>query len=226
MHYQLFLPSPNGDRSLNDSLAAVGLADHAGNATPIKCEKGPQGLSGKLVGWISTAAGKTRLEYRPDEQTWIPSVPIDGRERGAYWVGIWNESPPTESELRRPYTQTGEWVDFGKAKWKLPTVGSVDRYAAYNDDGSMKWVPVREFSWLMDEAEKLKAEYLQAWGEKEMLFQFDPTEFVNWVLRLLRVNYHMTPEVIEHMEMCRSVQVADAVLLSLGLTRASEATDG
>lgn len=222
MHYQLFLPTGNVEQSLNESLAAVGLADHAGNATPIKCEKGPGGLSGKLVGWISTAAGSTCLDYRPDKQTWIESVPVDGRERGAYWVGIWNDSPPTESELRRPYTQSGEWVEFAASKWKLPTVGSVDRYAAYNDDGSMRWVPVREFAWLMDESEKLKEEYLQSWGAKELAFQFNPTEFVDWLLRLLRVNYHMTPEVAAHLELWRSGQVADAVLLSLGLSRVSE----
>ncbi len=228
MHYQIYLPTSaeKHDGSLERHMAAVGLADHADSAMSFPDIHGPDGKVGQLVGWLSTASGQTRLEYKPAEQTWLKSLPLDGREAGAYWVGVQNDSPPTESQLRRAYTQAGERVQLGEQKWKLPTPHHVDRQAQYNDDGSMKWVPVREFAWLIDEAQQIKEDMIENWGVKQMTFEVEPSEFVHWLLKLLRVNYHLTPEVAAHLNLWRSSHVVEAVLHSLSLSRVEESTDG
>lgn len=218
MHYLVFLPrrneGPKNDLNLAQRLTAAGLADHATDGTPIFQHEGPSGEPGFCVGWGNTS---TKLNVRPDEQTWLQSVPRDGVEAGAYWVGIWDDSPPTEGELRRPYTQAGKFVQLGDDKWKIPTPDSVDKYAAYNDDGSMRWETVRQFAWLCDEAVKLREEFLAPHNTKLATFATDPSEFVAWLLKLMRVNYRITPEVAAHLELWRASTLADAVLSSLGL---------
>ena len=67
----------------------------------------------------------------------------------------------------------------------------------------MKWVPVRQFSWMVDEAEKMHAKYLQATELTAMSFHYeeDPTEQIAWLLKLLRINYRLLPELAVHLEM-------------------------
>lgn len=226
MHYLLFIPRKaeghDNNIDLTSRLSEVGLADHVAGAMPCNIASGPDGLNGFIIGW-GNVVGK--LQYKPDAQTWVKSVPRTGVDAGAYYIGIWNDSPPTEGELRREYTQTGKFVPLGSDRWKIPTPDTVDKHAVYNDDGSMRWETVRQFAWLVDEATKLQNEYLEHGSEKLMTFAFDPSEFVGWLLRLLRINYRLTPEVAAHLELFRAGQVADAVLASLGLQRTGGSGD-
>ena len=226
MHYQIYLPAIDSDRqlTLDERMALCGLADQADNAMSVPCVEGPDKAAGTLVGWLNTAAGNIRCEYKTEEQTWIKSVPHEGRDAGSYWVGIWNDSPPTEGELRRCDTQFGEWTQLGDHKWKIPTPQSAPRQGLYNDDGKMRWEPLRRYQWLIDESDKYKQECLKDWGTKAYRFTFEPSEFVHWILKLLRVNYHITPEVAVHLEMWRDTQLSDAVVRSLGL-QLSEPSD-
>ena len=97
MHYQLFLPletKPAVDAAqarFDDHMRVHGLDDHVDDANHVNIVEGPDGKPGVLVGWLNSRSKTTRLEFKPAEQTWIQSVPIDGFER--YWVGIWNDPP-------------------------------------------------------------------------------------------------------------------------------------
>lgn len=226
MHYLIYLPKlaegAHNKLDLPTRLREAGLADHVDGATPVNIHEGPDGGAGFVIGWGNTA---NRLQYKPTEQTWLKAVPHDDLPAGRYYAGLWNDAPPQEGELRRAYTQPGKFVQLGDDRWKLPTPDTVDKYAAYNDDGSMRWETVRAFSWLVDEAAKMHDEYLESGSDKLMRFALEPSEFVGWVLKLLRVNYRITPEVAAHLELWRIAALRDAVLASLGL-RVVEGDDG
>lgn len=227
MHYQLFLPNstkPNGG-SFADWLSAVGLEDHHDGHSHVM-ETGPAG-EGALVGWIHSRSNQRQITYRPEQQTWLPALPLDGQEAGRYWVGFDNANPPQENELRRSYTQVGEFMQLGADRWKVPTLNSVPQEAQYRDDGSMQWVAIREYAWLSDEAQKMRAEVIMDFEQRLVRLNDDPAEFVAWALRLLRVNYRMLPEVATRLHLWKSDDLIDVVLRSLGMKRAGEeSSDG
>ena len=80
----------------------------------------------------------------------------------------------------------------------------------------MYWVPFRDFAWICDEAEAFHQELLDDDGSRALAIDIDPSEFVDWMLKLLRVNYHILPEVASHLGLWRASQLTDAVLGSAG----------
>lgn len=229
MRHQIFLPDAFKPaaaelQKFDKWIASVGLPDHAQDATHIRTQ-GPEDQGGLMVGWIHSRGNRT-IDYRPNDQIWIPAAPVDGGEPGRYWVGFNKNKPPRESDLRRPYTQTeGEWTQLGDDRWKLPTPRTVPKSAQYMDDGTMRWFPVREFAWLVDEAEKYREELREKAQQKLTLAQIDPTEFVEWLLKLLQVNYLLPRELAAELELWRDGSLVNAVLLSLGLQQVSEGDD-
>ena len=225
MHYQLFLPESTKPAEGNHSawLASVGLEDHCDGFTPMMGE-GPDG-KGVLIGWTNSRSNNRQVTYRPESQTWVKSLPLNGQEAGRYWVGFDNENPPTQSELRRPYTQSGEFLQLGKEKWKIPTLHTAPKEAQYQDDGSWHWVPVREFAWLVDEATTYREELITNREEKLIVLNKNPAEFINWIVRLLRVNYHMLPEVAAHLHMFPEEHVVRVLLRSLSMVQSEDEDD-
>lgn len=183
----------------------------------------PSGESGTMMGWPSMTT--PRMNYAPDEQTWVPSFVKDESGLPRYWVGFWKDKPPKENELRRHYTQPGLITQFGSPQfgaqsWKLPTPDTVDSHALYNDDGTMRWEVVRQFSWVCDEAKQLHAQYLDEFGIRELVFKVEPSEQINWLMKLLQINYRILPEVAYYLDMwVRKDHVIDTVLSTLGLSR-------
>ena len=166
------------------------------------------------------------MHYAPEQQDWTPSVAKDENGKPRYWVGFWKEKPPTESELRRHYTQSGPLVKFGNQSWKLPTPDTVDSRAVYADDGSMRWEVIRQFSWVCDEAQALRQQYLDEFGLRDMVFRVDPSQQVCWLLKLLQINYRILPEVAIALDMwVGKDHIIDTVLSTLGLSRKG-ASDG
>ncbi len=222
MRYQLFLPDTHKPEAkelqkFDKWMSTVGLQDHVAGIDHTSISGfGPDNLTGQLCGWLNSRTGAIRLEHKPAEQTWLPALPVNGTVAGSYWVGVWNEDLPTPQELIRTETQPGKWTQLGDTEWKLPTPTTVEREGQYREDGTMYWVPMRDFAWICDEAERYAKDLLETWQEKQMVISVDPSEFVGWILRLLRVNYHITPEIAAHLGLWRSSQLKDAVLSSLG----------
>lgn len=220
MHYLIWIDRPAQDSTpLEAVLTAKGLADHFERCEPKRLGNGketPTGNPGLLCAWLKP--GDDRHYFRTDEQTWIPSI---AKSDGVplYHVGLFNDSLPTESELRRHYTQHGDWIRFGSEKWKMPTPATVPQSAQYNDDGSMRWVPIREFAWVSDEAHKMAEEYVESY-DRQVEFIMDPKPQIDWLLRLLRINYRLTPEVAAHLNLWTGQrEMMDALLSTLGLQR-------
>ena len=186
---------------------------------------GPDGGKlGTMLAWLSP--GNSLMHCDMDQQIWTPSVAKDENGKPYYWVGFWKDKMPTESDLRRTYTQSGPLVKFGNQSWKLPTPDTVDSRAVYADDGSMRWEVIRQFSWVCDEAQALRQQYLDEFGLRDMVFRVDPSQQIGWLLKLLQINYRILPEVAIALDMwIGKDHIIDTVLSTLGLSRKG-ASDG
>ncbi len=217
MHFLTFIPdcSPN---QIEDRAKAAGLVDLLGGHNAVVWQNGPNGAAGVVIAHLTEPA-KSRHDYSPSEQEWVPSVQkIDGKP--LYYVGFWTKEEPKENELRRHYTQAGPLVQFGTSRWKLPTPDTVDARAVYADDGSMRWETIRQFSWMCDEAKQIHEEYLREFGVREMVFRVEPSVQINWLLKLLRVNYRLLPEVAVRLDMWTGRDhIMDTFLSTIDLKR-------
>lgn len=216
MHFLTFIPDcpPN---QIEERAKAAGLLDLLGGHNAVVCNNGPNGLAGVMIAHMQVIG--SRHDYAPNEQEWVPSVQkIDGKP--LYYVGFWTKEEPKENELRRFHTQAGPLVQFGASKWKLPTPDTVDARAVYADDGTMRWETIRQFSWMCDEAKILKGEYLTEFGLRNMVFRVEPSAQVNWLLKLLRVNYRLLPEVAVRLDLWTGRDhIIDTFLSTIDLKR-------
>lgn len=120
-------------------LEAAGLSYAIGDGcTRSECRTGPSNVGGMVL----TKSG--RCGYYPEQQTWR-------RMRDKVWVGITNDSPPTEEETRRPKLLASFPVEMASGQsWQVPLAFEWyerdDRYAyepslpAYSElDDAGRW---------------------------------------------------------------------------------------
>lgn len=218
MHYLLFFP----DARPADIETRAKLADIAsfidGSQDVLHVESAVRGQCGTMVGWLSP--GNPHLHYDSIRQEWQPSIAKDEHGNPLYHIGFWRDSPPQERELRRRYGQKGITRKLGQQEWIIPTPETVDARAVYADDGTMKWEVTRQFSWLCAEAQHLQETYLQELGLRAMLFNVNPKAQVDWLLRLLQINYRLTPEAAAYLELWTGRDhLLDVFLATLNLER-------
>lgn len=214
-HHMIFIDGSVANQRPKDVvLTDLGLEDHiAGcDVMPVSSEESPSGAGGLLFAWRSKT--DTQLRYSRGEQTWMKSA-------GGYWVGIWNDNPPTEGDLRRTYMQNGEFLPFcSKGTWKLPLPSTIDMKIALGDDGTWKYVPIRELSWYTEEISQRLAE-CEFTGEGEEMrrsVQFNMLEVTSLIVRALRINYRLTAEVCHMIDMFTQRNVSVAYSRMLGMT--------
>ena len=220
MHFLIFLPDAT-PADIEPRTKVAGIMHLLGGHDVLPNHPGPQQQTGLMIGWASPTT--PRINYEATQQEWVPSVVKDEAGKTRYWVGFWKEKPPTSGELRRAYTQDGTLIELGKQRWKVPTPDTVDSRAVYADDGTMRWEVIRQFSWLCDEAKELIATYLQPGelGVRSLVFRSEPSAQVNWLLKLLQINYRLTPEVAVHLDLWTGSKnrILDVFLSTLGLYR-------
>jgi hypothetical protein len=178
-----------------DQLEAVGLADHAVAGLPdtIECD-GPDGKFGTLYGWRKHGLG--RLHFDPAAQTWIPAAAQGDLPPARYWVGLWNESPPTEQDVKRAYQFGGKRVELGDgARWVIPLPHELPHEVRLRDDGSWQFVIQRRFHdyhlRCAEYVERIEADR----GGVTM------AEMLRHAVEALIINYRLTPEVINHLNL-------------------------
>ena len=72
----------------------------------------------------------------------------------------------------------------------------------------------------------MRAVYLEEFGVREIVFQVDPKPQIEWLVKLLQINYRMLPEVAVALNMwVGKDHIIDTVLTTLGLSRKGP-TDG
>jgi hypothetical protein len=220
VHFILHFPDC-APAAIEATAKACGLASLLTGHDVLPNMVGPHGGHGLQIGWPSPQ--QPRFHYDADAQDWVPSVLKDEHGKPRYWVGFWKLQPPKENELRRHYTQAGPLVEFGGQRWKLPTPTTIDARAVYADDGSMRWEVVRQFSWVCDEAEQLRTTYLEEFGLRSIVFRSEPSAQINWLLKLLQINYRITPEVAVYLDLwVGKDKILDLFLSTLGLSRVTD----
>lgn len=207
--------------ALESTSRACGLSSLLTGHDVLPNMPGPHGGTGLQIGWPSPT--QPRFHYEADSQQWVPSILKDDVGKPRYWVGFWKDQTPKENELRRHYTQAGPLVELGNQRWKLPTPTTIDARAVYADDGSMRWEVIRQYSWVCDEAEQLRQTYLEEFGLRSIVFRSEPSAQIGWLLKLLQINYRITPEVAVHLDLwIGKDKILDLFLSTLGLSRVSD----
>lgn len=223
MHYLVFIPNAK-PADLEQFAKTDGLTDLLDGGHDVMTVEGPIGQSGLMLGWLSPTNPHMHVDRA--KQEWLPSLVKDDAGVPRYHVGIWKDNPPTQSELRRNYTQKGNLTQLGEEKWILPTPDTVDARAVYADDGTMRWEVTRKFSWLCDEAKLITEQYLSEFGLRQMVFNVNPAAQVDWLLKLLRINYRMLPEVAVYLDLwVGRDHLMDVFLKTLGLVRKGGESD-
>jgi hypothetical protein len=216
MHFLLHLPNCT-PADLESRCRAAGLSHLLGGHDVLPAHAGPRDTTGVMVGWLSPQA--PHMHYAAERQQWFSGI-VRGESGPLYSVGIWTADPPKENELRRHYTQAGPLIELAGQRWKMPTPDTVDSRAVYADDGSMRWEVVRQFAWMCDEAKSLRETYLEEFGIRQTVFQIDPSAQINWLLKLLQVNYRITPEIAVALDLwIGKEKLLDIFLTTLGLQR-------
>jgi hypothetical protein len=113
-------------------------------------------------------------------------------------------------------------MEFGDKRetWKVPTPITIDQRLALSDDGTWKYQPIRELSWLGDEVSKRRADldFKEVDGKLMINVVFDGPEVVSLLVRVLRVNYRITPEVCHLLDMFTHRNIKNAYGRLMDLT--------
>lgn len=188
-----------------EQLAAVGLADHVHGARTVQCN-GPGGKGGTLYGWDLSATG--RMHVKADEQTWLPAAKSEDLAARRYWVGVWNDSPPTEKDLRRPGTLHGADVELGDGKpWMIPAPDFLPHDMMLADDGSIVMEPKRRYQDVCIEAKRIR--HLIRSSETVTI---DYARLWSFCLQCLSLNYRLPPELASHLRLIDTENVKTVIL--------------
>ena len=216
---QVYIPHEiaGSDVKPEDALKQVGLEYMSRGADVFECPQGPDGKLGRRFVWLDQLCMRG-ADYKPDEQTWIPAAQRNGLGSDRYWVGIWDDSPPTEEELRRPDHRKGKFVKLGnKASWLITTPQTLDRVARLKRDGSIQWCVDEAFNWLVTGLEKIEADSVIRDGDTEVI-AFDLEREFWFACELMQINYRVTPEVCSHLGLITEDTVRPLVAGLMGRT--------
>lgn len=205
MHYQLFLPRKTGQDPQH--LVDVGLGDHVANVNWFEDRKGPTGQGGVFAAWPRTDAPD--MGYFPKRQSWCPAVAQDGRPAGRYWIGFWNDAPPTPDDLKRPAQFDGYWLELGDGRrWVIPKAVLLPQDLTLAEDGTLVRAPQERFREFWKRSEQ--------WYRRMVLCNLDEStirvdealsqerldvEWWDYLLSALALNYRLTPEVASHLKL-------------------------
>lgn len=220
MHYQIWIPYENDrERGLPgqspDLLRRVGLEDHAHNFEPVVDLPDPAGADrhGRGYCWLSPIS--PRPVAWPLLEHVAPAVKWDGLPAGRYLVGM--NGKPDPAALLKPYPWDGDLVELGDGKrWSIATPARLERQLIIQDDGSMRFEPIRTMG-----RYTFDVLYEQQCGQWEQRLRggmqdADFDELYRFAVRALRINYHLTPEVVNYLGLLTESNVARVMLAAVG----------
>ena len=198
MRFLIYVPQthiqPND--TPQETLTRVGLGEIAQGVDPLNEPSGPDGKGGRMFGWLDSQQADAR--YLPEQQTWLPSL-----RPGEYWVGVWNDSAPTETDLRRPDHRGGARIQLDNGEtWAVATTDTLVRYPHPDPDnpGKIRWCVDETLNWLVTDVDKIVAERVVGKDDDAHLM-FDPDADFDFFCRLLQINYRITPEIVMHLQL-------------------------
>lgn len=208
-HHQIYIPREfEGDRGRSHPLANVGLADHVAGAECIP-SNGPDGGQGTLCAWRNNTTNR-RLHYNGDEQVWFPAVPYGDAPAGRYWVGVWNDAPPAEAELRKPGILFGQDVSLNAGTWHVPAPTFLPHDLVLNERGDVERSPKQDYQEITLEAKRWHARLI---GDPQTI---DEGEWFNWSYKCLSLNYKLPRELMSHLKLIDEENVRLVLYATMG----------
>lgn len=212
MHFLIFIPGAKGQSP--KLLEEAGLADLVAGCEFLD-SVGPENSRGVLCAWRKPGAA-VDFCFAPERQTWLPAVPTVEHELPAkrYWVGLSNEKPPRPAELARSYQSVGRKVPLGDGQeWLFPEARELTRDLILKDDGNWEFEIQRQHHAFWVEAH----EWLQRLAPQEGTSTFSYNALMGFLLRGLRLNYRILPEVASHLKLFNTENVRAPLFTVIGL---------
>lgn len=208
MHFQIYipsssLPSPGSVQSPPETLALVGLADLAANASVQSVVSGPK-VDGVDLGPGQVFTWDLRSStYFGENADWVPAVPSGDLPEKRYWVGIHRNSRPTPAELQKPNLFHGPRVTLGDGNlWTVPAGGRLPHVYKLNGSGKYQSQIREEF----------RAFFEKTWEWYKKLLEIDPeqetvsvtADWCQYCVEALSMNYRLVPELVSYLELIGS----------------------
>lgn len=136
-------------------------------------------------------------------------------ESGRYWVET--TGPYSPAELRRPYQERGIWLVLGDgSEWLIPNESELPRDLILEDDGSIKFELQRRFAEFGTEVDRWRERTSrEIEGDSAEVYSY--RELLDFATRALRVNYRITPEIVNSLRLFSTSNVMRAVFATMGI---------
>ncbi len=192
--FQVFIPTED-TAQLNAEwlLISVGLSDLVAGAAPER-SLGPEEQQGVVISWPDI--GDSITGYKPDKQVWLPAAQSGELESKRYWVGIWNEKPPTSNDLQRHKPHPGRAVGLGDGhEWLVPMASELPADLILDQTGSWGFEVQPQFHDVYSQASKWHEMITNSDGNATA--EYD--DIVKFIVPMLGLNYFLTPEIVSEL---------------------------
>ena len=217
MQSQIWLKH-HGTTDQHQRLVDVGLGDW----TDLDCFQGPG--PNHQDGWIYIRTSPTQRGPLDGEIEWLSALPVDG-PAGRYHIGFAKGQNPTPMDLARPYQFPGVWRSLGDGhRWLIPIPKQIPPAMVYQADGTIGFQPLRQMH-----GHFIRATYVDqvhAW-EKLLLSadgftQINVDELMSFAMEALKVNYFITPEVINRLQLLTTQLAKEIMFAAVGAITAKD----
>jgi len=157
-------------------------------------------ITGTLIHWISPTASYSPRDYigNQDEQVWIPSY-SDSTKKPLYFVGLWLDDELVAEQLKRPQTIDGAIVEvLNSDSILIPEIRFFPTRIARTKNGNVENRVLDSFTDLFAES-VIVFDSLVSWIKDGDQPEFD-ADWVNYVEKLVSVNYRVLPEVCDFLQ--------------------------
>ncbi len=244
----LYFPGVRG--ASDDHLRAAGLADlvtktpggpdEPGPEWTEVLGRGPDGGRGMVCCWRT---GDPALDPSPfgvalDRQTWkpVPSNAAKGLAAGRYWIGVESGRPVAPLALQRKGRYPGTPVKLlDGQEWIIPRAQAMPHRHGLNANGEHERRAVAAFEWFVAEAQRYSQIIFAELHALQVLrpsqsdlaggVQITLTAAWDYCCRVLALNYRLTPEMIDALELIDDAAMRSIICATIELPAIGEVRD-
>jgi len=225
--YSIYFPGVQGSSPQHfDRVGLVGLAENAQFCDVL--QHGPDGGRGVVATWPT---GKTATDSHPgmhEAIRWVAAKPDEERKlaAGRFWMGFDEARPLTPVDVARKAQAEGCWrvLRDGQA-WKIPSCPRLpSRATLHPGTGKFCFATEPRYAEFARRANTYAVEMFKQFGELDLLRSVKPDIEADATVGLeieeawqhccdaLSINYRLTPELIDAMELLDQTTMVAVVL--------------
>jgi hypothetical protein len=221
MHFRVFIPSDSPRPSASkEPLIEAGLGHLAENFIGTIVQPGQLRSVGPKGGNVYHWPQPGDMSFLAEGLQWTPAKEFRGLAAGRYHVGLNPDKPPLPRELAVPLQVTGDHLWLGEASrtWVIPNVMFLPTKVVLTVDG-VKHERLARFQARNIEAASWIKE-CKAFTEQLRKEQYDDScdweRAWNFGYDSLAINYRVTPEVVDALNLLTSDRLGAIILASIG----------